>query len=67
MQGDEVLRRLRAEPATRLIPVVVLSADATERQKGRLIAAGAQAYLTKPLDIRQFRETIDSVLLAAAH
>ena len=62
MSGDEVLRRLRVDPATRLIPVVVLSADATAQQKERLTVAGAQVYLTKPLDLGQFRHTVDTVL-----
>jgi DNA-binding response OmpR family regulator len=46
--------------------VVVLSADATQRQKDRLADAGAQAYLTKPLDIKQFWQTIDALLEKAA-
>src|SRR5260370_25226511 len=45
--GEEVLRRLQADPATRTIPVVVLSADATPHQIDRLLAAGAASYLTK--------------------
>jgi CheY-like chemotaxis protein/anti-sigma regulatory factor (Ser/Thr protein kinase) len=57
--GDEVLRRLREEPQTRGIPVVILSADATPRQVERLLAAGAQAYLTKPLDVRQLLALVD--------
>ncbi|MFH0945263.1 MAG: ATP-binding protein, partial [Planctomycetota bacterium] len=51
MNGEELLGRLRADPATRHIPVVVLSADATPGQVEQLLAAGARAYLTKPLDI----------------
>jgi PAS domain S-box-containing protein len=50
--GHEVLHRLRADPETRHIPVVVISADATPGQVDRLLAAGAQAYLTKPLDVK---------------
>jgi PAS domain S-box-containing protein len=57
--GDEVLRRLREEPQTRGIPVVILSADATPGQVERLLAAGAQAYLTKPLDVRQLLALVD--------
>ena len=51
MSGLEVLQRLRADPSTRDIPVVVTSADATPGQIERLRAAGADDYLTKPLDI----------------
>ena len=62
MEGDEVLRRLRAEPRTRDIPVIVLSADATPGRIERLLAAGARAYLTKPLQVRQFLLTLEEVL-----
>ncbi|MDP9003592.1 MAG: PAS domain S-box protein [Verrucomicrobiota bacterium] len=54
VQGWEVLSRLQHDEATREIPVVVISADATSRQINRLMAAGARAYLTKPLDMQEF-------------
>jgi PAS domain S-box-containing protein len=59
VSGDEVLGRLVAEPRTREIPVVVLSADATPGQVDRLLAAGARAYLTKPLDVRKLLTLLD--------
>jgi CheY-like chemotaxis protein len=62
MPGEEVLRRLRQEPACRDVPVVVLSADATPAQSERLLAAGARAYLTKPLDLKAFMAVLDEVL-----
>ena len=54
MDGEEVLRRLRENPATRHIPVIILSADATPGQVKRLKQMGASAYLTKPFDINEF-------------
>ncbi|MBV9951487.1 MAG: response regulator, partial [Acidimicrobiia bacterium] len=60
--GEEVLRRLQADAATSHIPVVVLSADATARQRERLSEAGAKAYLTKPIAIRRFLEVVDQTL-----
>lgn len=60
--GEEVLRRLRADPATSHIPVVVLSADATEWQRGALLAAGADAYLTKPITVSRLLEIVDGAL-----
>jgi PAS domain S-box-containing protein len=50
IDGYEVLRRLRAEPATRDIPVIAISANAmrTDIERGR--AAGFDDYLTKPID-----------------
>jgi PAS domain S-box-containing protein len=59
LPGWEVLSRLQRHDATREIPVVIISADATSRQRKRLMAAGARAYLTKPLDMREFFRVID--------
>jgi CheY-like chemotaxis protein len=66
MRGDEVLRGLKDDPATREIPVVAVSADATREQEERLLATGARAYLTKPLDARYFLHVVDTVLQKAA-
>jgi signal transduction histidine kinase/CheY-like chemotaxis protein len=60
--GGEVLHQLRADPVTRGIPVVVVSADATAGQIRRLRAAGATAFLTKPIDVREFLELFDGLL-----
>jgi CheY-like chemotaxis protein len=62
MSGDEVLAQLRRNPETRNIPVVIVSADATPGSVERLLRAGAKGYLTKPLDVEQFLDTIDEVL-----
>ena len=62
MAGAEVLDRLRADPATRMVPVVVLSADATDRQIARLIDRGARDYLTKPLDLARFVTVVAKIL-----
>ncbi len=62
MHGTEVLRQLRADPGTRAVPVVVISADATPGQIERLGAAGAHAYLTKPLDVKRFVEVVGDLL-----
>jgi PAS domain S-box-containing protein len=60
--GEEVLRRLWADPATRPIPVAILSADATASQSQRLLAAGAVAYLTKPLQLTGLLRLLDERL-----
>jgi PAS domain S-box-containing protein len=59
LPGWEVLSRLQRDKATRDIPVVIISADATARQIKRLMTAGAHAYLTKPLDMVEFSRVID--------
>lgn len=60
--GDEVLRWLWDDVRTRDIPVAILSADATLSQSRRLIATGAKAYLTKPLDVSRMLAVIDERL-----
>ncbi len=62
LPGDQVLHRLRADPATRSIPVIVVSADATSRQIRRLLESGAAEYLTKPIDVRRLLELVDAAL-----
>jgi CheY-like chemotaxis protein len=62
MGGEEALRRLRADPLTKQIPVVVVSADATSGNIQRLLDAGASDYLTKPLDMARFLTVIDDIL-----
>jgi CheY-like chemotaxis protein len=60
--GEEVLRLLWTDMRTREIPVAVLSADATLGQSRRLLAAGATAYLTKPLDVMRLLAVLDERL-----
>jgi CheY-like chemotaxis protein len=62
MNGDEALIRLREDPRTRTTPVIVISADATSRQVERLLALGAQRYLTKPLNLEEFLEALHRYL-----
>lgn len=62
MAGLDVLQRLRRNSTTHHIPVVVLSADATGAQRRRLLAAGADAYLTKPIEIGMLLEVVQHEL-----
>ncbi len=62
LPGWEVLAALQDDPATRDIPVVVISADATSRQMQRLIETGAVAYLTKPIDVPKLLRVLDEHL-----
>lgn len=65
LRGDEVLVRLRKDARTRDIPIVVVSADATPGQVKRLRHAGADDYLTKPIDVAAFMALVDRFLAAA--
>jgi signal transduction histidine kinase/CheY-like chemotaxis protein len=61
MPGQEVLARLRANPTTAGIPVVVLSADARPSLIRELREQGARAFMTKPLDVKKFLDLLDEV------
>ena len=63
--GQEVLARLQRDEATRDIPVVILSADATRSRSTELLAAGARAYLAKPISVARLLETMDQHLAPA--
>jgi CheY-like chemotaxis protein/nitrogen-specific signal transduction histidine kinase len=63
ISGEEVMRRLRARTQTGDVPVVVLSADSTSRNINRLLEAGADAYLTKPVNVPQFLDVLDRLLV----
>ena len=65
MSGEEVLCQLGTDRATRDIPVIVLSADATEVSRKRLLEAGACDYLCKPLNMEAFLEAVDRALTPA--
>jgi signal transduction histidine kinase len=62
LNGGEVLARLRRSAITRDIPVIVISADASPRQKDKLLAAGAGEYLTKPIDVELLLQMLDKFL-----
>ena len=54
MRGEEVLANLGADPVTRDIPVLVMTADASSGIAERLTAMGARALVTKPFAIADF-------------
>lgn len=62
ISGQEVLARLRQSDDTKHIPVIIVSADSTPAQVELLLASGAAAYLTKPIDVRKFLDTMEEFL-----
>ncbi len=62
ISGEKVLAELRTDPITASIPVIMISADAAGDQAKRMTAAGAHAYLTKPLDLREFFLAIEAAV-----
>lgn len=66
MDGLEAARRLKADPLTKRIPVVVLSAHALPADERRARAAGCDGYITKPIDTRSFQVRIKTFLGSGA-
>ena len=54
LDGLEVLRRLRADPRTKLIPVVILTSSNEEQDRMTGYGLGANSYVRKPVDFDQF-------------
>ncbi len=52
---------LKNDPRTAEVPVIVLSADATEGGRRRLLEAGAADYLTKPIDLERLGRVLDGL------
>ncbi len=58
IDGLEVLRRMRAEPRTMLLPVVVLTSSREEQDVISSYSLGANSYIRKPVDFAQFAESV---------
>src|SRR5207302_8962088 len=58
VDGLEVLRRLRSDPRTHLLPVVILTSSKEERDLVNSYSLGANSYVRKPVDFGEFTEAI---------
>ena len=58
-QGDYVLRRLKENPATADIPVIVLTGNSSTAVRRQMFNLGADAYLTKPLDFADLMDVLE--------
>ena len=63
LSGLEVLKRIRSEPSTRRLPVVVLTASDEEGQVEESYASGANSYIHKPNDPAEFSEMVLQVAM----
>jgi two-component system cell cycle response regulator DivK len=62
MDGWEATTQLKADPATRHIPVIALTAHAMAGDEQRARAAGCDAYVAKPIDIVTFQRMLERIL-----
>ena len=58
VDGFEVLRRVRGDPRTRLVPVVILTSSAEEQDRIAGYDLGANSYVRKPVDFGQFVDAV---------
>lgn len=64
INGIEALRRLRAEPACARIPIVAFTASVTPTDRSQISAAGFDGFLSKPINLKDFLDTVKRLLEA---
>jgi len=61
VDGHEVLRRMKSDPRTKVIPVVVLTSSKEESDIAKTYENGANSYVVKPLDFEKFADTVSEL------
>jgi two-component system response regulator len=61
LDGHEVLKRIKNDPRTSAIPVVVLTSSSEERDVMQTYEVGANSYIVKPVDFEQFTESVRDI------
>ena len=64
MNGIEALQRLRADPGTRAIPVIAVTASAMTQDRRQIMAAGFDGYQPKPISVKGFLQAVREILPA---
>ena len=62
ISGVEAFRQLRADPATRAIPVVAVTASVMAQERQKVMAAGFDGFQGKPISVRELLETVRQIL-----
>jgi two-component system cell cycle response regulator DivK len=65
INGMEALRQIRAEPALAGLPVVAFTASVTPTDRSQIQAAGFDGFLSKPINLKEFLETVKALLQKA--
>jgi two-component system, cell cycle response regulator DivK len=62
ISGIEAFRQLRADPATRDIPVIAVTASVMAQERNKVMAAGFEGFQGKPISVRELLETVRQIL-----
>jgi len=62
IDGIEALRQLRADPRTRSIPVIAVTASAMTQDRQKILAAGFDGYQSKPINVKDFVAAVRQML-----
>jgi DNA-binding response OmpR family regulator len=62
MSGTELCRRLRREPATRRVPIIMLTAKTSESDRVAGLDLGADDYITKPFSVRELLARVRAIM-----
>jgi len=62
IDGWEATRRLKSQPATKHIPIIVVTADTSQQSREKAFAAGCDGFETKPVNFEKLVKTIHSLL-----
>ena len=65
INGIEAFKQLRADPQTARIPVVALTASVTPTDRSQITAAGFDAFVGKPINLKEFLETVKRLVEAS--
>ena len=65
INGIEAFKQLRADPQTARIPVVALTASVTPTDRSQITAAGFDAFVGKPINLKEFLDTVKRLVEAA--
>ena len=62
MNGIEALAKLRADPGTKAIPVFAFTASVMPQDRREITSAGFDGFLSKPINLKEFLETINAAM-----
>jgi two-component system cell cycle response regulator DivK len=66
INGVEALRRLRADATTAAIPVIAVTASVMDQDRRQIIEAGFDAFVSKPINLKDFMAAVDAALKGPA-